>query len=233
MGRNRKQPLADVTPQEQAGREMVLKTACRLMQDIGYQRMTLNRISEESGVAPGEVRRWYKTKDEILAAVTDRMLARSQEVMEKELAPSEILLKEDPREMQALYQYIVPLAIALEAMDRNAMLCSIYKTLYTTPRLFEMLVDRHASYAPLTFAREFTAQECYERVLVIRASLSGFVLAHEFKYLFPREQLKRLILTQALEIFGVPEKKIELLLVELETQKEKMLEIGQLLFEEL
>lgn len=233
MGRNRKQPLADVTPQEQAGREMVLKTACRLMQDIGYQRMTLNRISEESGVAPGEVRRWYKTKDEILAALTDRMLARSQEVMEKELAPSEILLKEDPREMQALYQYIVPLAIALEAMDRNAMLCSIYKTLYTTPRLFEMLVDRHASYAHLTFAREFTAQECYERVLVIRASLSGFVLAHEFKYLFPREQLKRLILTQALEIFGVPEKKIELLLVELETQKEKMLEIGQLLFEEL
>ena len=113
------------------------------------------------------------------------------------------------------------------------MLCSICKTLYTTPRLFEMLVDRHASYAHLTFAREFTAQECYERVLVIRASLSGFVLAHEFKYLFPREQLKRLILTQALEIFGVPEKKIELLLVELETQKEKMLEIGQQLFEEL
>lgn len=68
---------------------------------------------------------------------------------------------------------------------------------------------------------------------MIRASLSGFVLAHEFKYLFPREQLKRLILTQALEIFGVPEKKIELLLVELETQKEKMLEIGQQLFEEL
>ena len=47
------------------------------------------------------------------------------------------------------------------------------------------------------------------------------------------EQLKRLILTQALEIFGVPEKKIELLLVELETQKEKMLEIGLQLFEEL
>jgi hypothetical protein len=135
--------------------------------------------------------------------------------------------------MQALYQYIVPLAIALEAMDRNAMLCSIYKTMCTTPRLFEMLVDRHASYAHLTFAREFTAQECYERILVIRASLSGFVLAHEFKYLFPREQLKRLILTQALEIFGVPEKKIELLLVELETQKEKMLEIGRQLFEEL
>lgn len=31
----------------------------------------------------------------------------------------------------------------------------------------------------------------------------------------------------------MPEKKIELLLVELETQKEKMLEIGQQLFEEL
>jgi AcrR family transcriptional regulator len=117
MGRNRKQPLADVTPQDLTGRERVLKSAARLLLDVGYQRMTLGRISEESGVGGLEIRRWYKTKDEILAALT--------------------------------------------------------------------------------------------------------------------EQLKRLILTQALEIFGVPEKKIELLLVELETQKEKMLEIGQQLFEEL
>lgn len=117
MGRNRKQPLADVTPQDLTGRERVLKSAARLLLDVGYQRMTLSRISEESGVGGLEIRRWYKTKDEILAALT--------------------------------------------------------------------------------------------------------------------EQLKRLILTQALEIFGVPEKKIELLLVELETQKEKMLEIGQQLFEEL
>lgn len=117
MGRNRKQPLADVTPQDLTGRERVLKSAARLLLDVGYQRMTLSRISEESGVGGLEIRRWYKTKDEILAALT--------------------------------------------------------------------------------------------------------------------EQLKRLILTQALEIFGVPEKKIELLLVELETQKEKILEIGQQLFEEL
>ena len=117
MGRNRKQPLADVTPQDLTGRERVLKSAARLLLDVDYQRMTLSRISEESGVGGLEIRRWYKTKDEILAALT--------------------------------------------------------------------------------------------------------------------EQLKRLILTQALEIFGVPEKKIELLLVELETQKEKMLEIGQQLFEEL
>lgn len=117
MGRNRKQPLADVTSQDLTGRERVLKSAARLLLDVGYQRMTLSRISEESGVGGLEIRRWYKTKDEILAALT--------------------------------------------------------------------------------------------------------------------EQLKRLILTQALEIFGVPEKKIELLLVELETQKEKMLEIGLQLFEEL
>lgn len=103
MGRNRKQPLADVTPQDLTGRERVLKSAARLLLDVGYQRMTLSRISEASGVGGVEIRRWYKTKDEILAALTDRMLARSQEVLEKELAPSEILLKEDPKEMQALY----------------------------------------------------------------------------------------------------------------------------------
>lgn len=85
--------------------------------------------------------------------------------------------------------------------------------------------------AHLTFARDFTAQECYERVLVVRSSLSGYILAHEFRYLFPREQLKRLILTQALEIFDVPPEKTEMVLVELETQREKMLEVGKRIFQ--
>ena len=231
MGRNRKQTLVDATPQDQAIRNQILRTAAKLLQDVGYQRTTLSRISEVSGVGPTELRHWYRTKDEILAALTELLLARSQDVMEKELAPYEILLKENPKEMLALYQYILPLAIALEAMDHSAMLCSIYKTMYTTPRLFEMLVDRHASYAHLTFAGDFTAQECYERVLVVRSSLTGYILAHDFRYLFPREQLKRLILTQALEIFDVAQGTIEMLLVELETQREKMLEVGQRIFQ--
>lgn len=225
MGRNRKEPLADIPLQEQASREKVLKTAVRMLQEIGYQRTTLRRISAESGVGEGELRRWYKTKDELLAAISEMLLVRAQEVMEKELAPSEILLKENPREMLALYQYIVPLAIALEAVDKSAMLCSLCRILYTTSRLFELLVDRHASYAHLTFARQFTAQECYERVLVVRASLGGYIMAHDFKYLFPREQLKRLILAQALEVFQVPADRIEMLLVELEIQKKKLLEV--------
>ena len=50
-------------------------------------------------------------------------------------------------------------------------------------------------------------------------------MAHDFKYLFPREQLKRLILAQALEVFQVPADRIEMLLVELETQKKKLLEV--------
>lgn len=231
MGRNRRQSLADVTPQDRNRRDKVLKTAVRLMQEIGYQRMTLRRISEVSGVGPAELRRWYKTKDELLADISEMLLARAQEVMEAELAPSAILLKEEPKEMLALYQYIVPLAIALEAVDKSALLCSLFRTLYTTSRLFELLVDRHASYAHLTFARDFTAQECYERVLVVRSSLTGYILAHEFRYLFPREQLKRLILTQALEVFDVAAEKIEMILVELETQREKMLEVGQRIFQ--
>ncbi|WP_337566001.1 TetR/AcrR family transcriptional regulator [Acidaminococcus fermentans] len=177
----------------------MLKTAVRMLQEIGCQRTTLRRISAESGVGEGELRRWYKTKDELLAAISEMLLA--------------------------LYQYIVPLAIALEAVDKSAMLCSLCRTLYTTSRLFELLVDRHASYAHLTFARQFTAQECYERVLVVRASLGGYIMAHDFKYLFPREQLKRLILAQALEVFQVPADRIEMLLVELEIQKKKLLEV--------
>ena len=73
MGRNRKQPLADVTPQDLTGRERVLKSAARLLLDVGYQRMTLSRISEESGVGGLEIRRWYKTKDEILAALSEQL----------------------------------------------------------------------------------------------------------------------------------------------------------------
>lgn len=233
MGRNRKTTLADETPKNQMIKEKILHTANNLLQEVGYQRTTLSRISELAGISPTEIRRLFKSKDDILAGITEKFTRRAQEILEEELQPSEILLKEDAKEMLALYQYIVPLALALEAVDHSAMLCSIYKTMYTTPSLFEILVDRHASYAHLTFARKFTLQECYERILLVRASMSGYILSHEFKYLFPRENLKKLCLTQALRIFEVPQDKIELLLVELETQKDKLLEVSQRIFAEV
>ncbi|WP_317303771.1 TetR/AcrR family transcriptional regulator [Acidaminococcus timonensis] len=233
MGRKRKTTLADETPKTHLIQERILHTASHLMQDVGYQRMTLGRISDLSGISSAEIRRIFKSKDDILAGITEKVMERTQEILEEELRPSEILLKDDAREMLALYQYIVPLAIDLEAVDHSAMLCSIFKTMYTPPSLFEILVDRHASYAHLTFARKFTLQECYERVLLVRASMSGYILSHEFKYLFARENLKKLCLTQALRIFDVPQDKIELLLVELKTQKDKMLEVSRRIFAEL
>ncbi|WP_432642978.1 TetR/AcrR family transcriptional regulator [Acidaminococcus sp.] len=233
MGRNRKTTWTDETPKQQLMQEKILHTVNNLLREVGYQRTTLSRISELSGISPTEIRRLYKSKDDILAGITERFMERAQEILEEELQPSEILLKKDAREMLALYQYIMPLAIALEAVEHSAMLCSIYKTMYTTPSLFEILVDRHASYAHLTFARKFTLQECYERILLVRASMSGYILSHEFRYLFPRDNLKKLCLTQALQIFDVPRDKIDLLLVELETQKNKMLAVSQQIFAEL
>ena len=158
MGRNRKTTWTDETPKQQLMQEKILHTVNNLLREVGYQRTTLSRISELSGISPTEIRRLYKSKDDILAGITERFMERAQEILEEELQPSEILLKKDAREMLALYQYIMPLAIALEAVEHSAMLCSIYKTMYTTPSLFEILVDRHASYAHLTFARKFTLQ---------------------------------------------------------------------------
>ena len=85
----------------------------------------------------------------------------------------------------------------------------------------------------MIFARKFTLQECNERVLLVQASMSGYILSYEFKYLFSRENLKKLCLTQALGIFDVPQDKIELLLVEMKTQKDKMLEVSRRIFAEL
>ena len=233
MGRNRKTTWTDETSKQQLMQEKILHTVNNLLREVGYQRTTLSRISELSGISPTEIRRLYKSKDDILAGITERFMERAQEILEEELQPSEILLKKDAREMLALYQYIMPLAIALEAVEHSAMLCSIYKTMYTTPSLFEILVDRHASYAHLTFARKFTLQECYERILLVRASMSGYILSHEFRYLFPRDNLKKLCLTQALQIFDVSRDEIDLMLVELGTQKNKMLAVSQQIFAEL
>lgn len=40
MGRNRKQTLVDATPQDQAIRNQILRTAAKLLQEVGYQRTT-------------------------------------------------------------------------------------------------------------------------------------------------------------------------------------------------
>ena len=134
MGRNRKTTLADETPKNQMLKEKLLRVANNLLQEVGYQRTTISRISELSGISPTEIRRLYKSKDDILAGITEKFTERAQEILEEELQPSEILLKDDGKEMLALYQYIVPLALALEAIDHSAMLCSIYKTMYKIGR---------------------------------------------------------------------------------------------------
>ncbi len=77
MGRNRKTTLADETPKNQMIKEKILHTANNLLQEVGYQRTTLSRISELAGISPTEIRRLFKSKDDILAGITEKFTSRA------------------------------------------------------------------------------------------------------------------------------------------------------------
>lgn len=69
-------------PRQERSREMVeriVDAAARVLGEVGYQHASTNRIAAAAGVSPGSVYQYFSGKDEILAAVVERLGARFAE----------------------------------------------------------------------------------------------------------------------------------------------------------
>ncbi len=63
-------------PWGSVSRELIVATALRLVQDRGYQSLTVRSLASEMGVAPMTLYHYVKSKDDLLDEVVDRMLAQ-------------------------------------------------------------------------------------------------------------------------------------------------------------
>lgn len=69
-------------PRQQRSREMVeriVDAAARVLEEVGYQHASTNRIAAAAGVSPGSVYQYFADKDEILAMVAQRLGGRFAE----------------------------------------------------------------------------------------------------------------------------------------------------------
>lgn len=211
----------------------LLEAAKRMFLEQGYLRTSLKKIAMRANVQPEAVASAYKTKDDVFTALASRLLLLSRDKVHRSVTLPLELQTFEPQEMLTLYRYLLLLALAMEEVDSDALLCSLYQVEYTTPVLFEKMVDRQAAYAYSIFAQKFTGQECYERTLVIQSAIGGYIQLHRFRRLMPREQLKKMVLRQALELYDVPENQITKLVQEVMSQKLYLQQLGRELIEEL
>jgi AcrR family transcriptional regulator len=77
-------------PREERSAEL-LAAATELFLTRGYARTTMADISAAAGVARGNVYWYFKSKDDIFAAVMDRMLGRETRALDSELRGSDPL----------------------------------------------------------------------------------------------------------------------------------------------
>ena len=54
--------------------ERILDAAARVLEEVGYQDASTNRIAAEAGVSPGSLYQYFAGKDEIVAAISRRLI---------------------------------------------------------------------------------------------------------------------------------------------------------------
>ena len=205
----------------------ILKAAKDTIIETGFPRTSLRKIAERAGLPLATVTASYKTKEVLLGVLAEQYMSHMTDAIEQDVQPSPELLRDHPKEMEALYQYIVLMAIELDSLESDAIIWSLYKTIYTTPELFEHMVERQASYAYPTFAGRFTSKECYERILFLRSSMEGYIMTYGFRKPVEREKLKNSLLEGALRAFKGPEECIKKLVKELHYQERYLVEVGR------
>ncbi len=206
--------------------QLILATAKKMFLEQGYLRTSLRKIANDSGIQFQTVTSLYKTKDEVFEALVSRAMLLAQQLIRQEVAATETM-NAHSREIQDVYQYLFLLALELEGIDNDALVCSLYQVSYTTPSLFEKMVDRQSTFAYSMFARKFTSRQCYERVLLVRSAVGGYIMIHRFKRLMPKAELKKMLLQKALEAFEVPERIAARLISEMMLQEPYMLDLGR------
>ena len=124
---------------------LILDTACRLFLKKGYEHTSIQDIIDNlGGLSKGAIYHHFKSKEDILAAVTDQMTSESNQMLAAIRDRSDLNGREKLRTLTALFR-IVSLQL-LRILTRIPNCCSVFCTI--------PLMKRH----PVTFFRLFSRE---------------------------------------------------------------------------
>lgn len=119
---------------------LMLDTAARLLEEIGFERLSTNRICAEAGLTPPAIYRYFPNKYAVLKALGERLMDRQNAALEAWLAEDF-----DPADLAASYAAMLAGQLAATRAEIGGLW--IMRALHATPVLAAV---RHESHAQVT-----------------------------------------------------------------------------------
>ncbi|WP_353227885.1 TetR/AcrR family transcriptional regulator [Novosphingobium sp.] len=118
----------------------LLDTAALLLEELGFERLSTNRICAAAGLTPPAIYRYFPNKYAVLKALGERLMASQNAALDQW-----VTLEFDPDDLPGSYRAMLNGQLA--ATRREIAGAWIMRALHATPVLAEV---RHASHAAVT-----------------------------------------------------------------------------------
>ena len=118
---------------------LMLDTAARLLEELGFERLSTNRICAEAGLTPPAIYRYFPNKYAVLKALGERLMERQNTALEDWLSAF------DPADLAGSYRAMLEGQLAATRAEIGGLW--IMRALHATPVLAAV---RHESHAQVT-----------------------------------------------------------------------------------
>lgn len=201
----------------------IISTARRLMVRQGYKKTTIRQIVKETGIASGSIYYLFGGKEKILNEIIDELMDRLTAIIES-----------DFKDEDALFRSAAILAVEMLGIRYNEQVREIYYALFSSPELFETVVERNMTLMDTLFGRvsESKEEKRYIQALLYKGALRSYIAAYYFKKDVNMEELATQILSLTLRCSHAKESEMKEILGKLKSHRTEFGNIvNQLLYE--
>lgn len=198
----------------------ILETAKEIFLEQGYKRTTIRQIVERSGITSGSIYNIFSSKEEIFSALVDELMKSCIDMVQKESSG------ESP-----LYRYAAVLMVEMEAIARDERVRELYQEAYTSPVMFEEVVQRHLRLESEIFGEDyvrlFKGDQLMIRNLMVKGAMGAFIDSFYFGHQPNEEDARTMLLSLTLRVLGSKKKDITPLMKQLEEKRDVWIRLSK------
>lgn len=198
----------------------ILETAKDIFLEQGYKRTTIRQIVERSGITSGSIYNIFSSKEEIFSSLVDELMKSCIDMVQKESSG------ESP-----LYRYAAVLMVEMEAIARDERVRELYQEAYTSPAMFERVVERHLRLEKEIFGEDyehlFKGDQLIIRNILVKGAMGAYIDSFYFKRQIDEEEMRPVLLSLTFRVLGSKKKDILPLMKQLEEKKDVWIRLSK------
>ena len=173
-------------------RDELLDAAERIVRRDGSSSLTLDAVAAEAGVSKGGLLYHFPSKESLISAMVERMLAAFEAAQEAAMAA-------DPVERGRWTRSWVRAAVAPEGVsDQDHVAAGLLAALATNPALADPLRERYAAWRRKAMHDGIGAEDA----MIVSLAADGLWMADLLGFESPTGETRRLIIARLLELAG-------------------------------